>query len=409
MNNIVNIGGYRLFQSSYDRDGRGSTLIVNYDPIGYKLSLVGYLLLFIGSVTIFISPNSRFNRLRKQIAKPIVVALFLFGFSGNICSAGLKREEIQKYTPEISLSQKFGDLNVQSFSGRNESVSSYAGKILNKISNKNIYDGLLPEQALLGIIIYPEFWNNQPIIFSENKTIKSLTGESGDYHSFKSCFDKAGNYKLRASIDGIYEKDLTQRTKYDREILKVDEKLNIILSLQQWLLLPILPLKNDTNERWLTFRDNLSLFPEEDYTIIKEITSEYPEALIDLTNRRNTEKASLIIEQISLLQTKNASAGVIDKKKNQIERVYHRINIFARLYVPFMALGTVMIICSVSLLFRNRRWLSTICNIAFCITMLLYLLLTAGIAVRWYLSGPEERRVGKECRLACNSRCASFH
>ena len=54
-----------------------------------------------------------------------------------------------------------------------------------------------------GIIIYPEFWNNQPIIFSENKTIKSLTGESGDYHSFKSFFDKAGNYKLRASIDEI--------------------------------------------------------------------------------------------------------------------------------------------------------------------------------------------------------------
>lgn len=34
MNNIARVGGFRIYQSSYDRDERGTILSVNHDPAG---------------------------------------------------------------------------------------------------------------------------------------------------------------------------------------------------------------------------------------------------------------------------------------------------------------------------------------------------------------------------------------
>lgn len=48
MNNIFSHKQYRLYQSSFDDDGLGSWLSVNYDPYGIPVTYAGYALLFIG-------------------------------------------------------------------------------------------------------------------------------------------------------------------------------------------------------------------------------------------------------------------------------------------------------------------------------------------------------------------------
>ncbi len=48
MNNIAKMQGYRLYQSSYDEDLRGTVLTVNYDPWGTPLTYAGYLLFLAG-------------------------------------------------------------------------------------------------------------------------------------------------------------------------------------------------------------------------------------------------------------------------------------------------------------------------------------------------------------------------
>ena len=45
MNRILEYEGYRFYQSSYDEDGQGSWLSVNYDPWGTGITYAGYLLL----------------------------------------------------------------------------------------------------------------------------------------------------------------------------------------------------------------------------------------------------------------------------------------------------------------------------------------------------------------------------
>ena len=50
MNNIYSHRSYRLYQSSYDEDGKGSVLAINADPYGIPVTYTGYALLFISLV-----------------------------------------------------------------------------------------------------------------------------------------------------------------------------------------------------------------------------------------------------------------------------------------------------------------------------------------------------------------------
>jgi hypothetical protein len=69
MNNILDHGGYRFFQSSYDPDELGTYLSVNADFWGTWISYFGYGLLTLGLIYVFFDPKSHFTQLNKQLRK----------------------------------------------------------------------------------------------------------------------------------------------------------------------------------------------------------------------------------------------------------------------------------------------------------------------------------------------------
>ena len=50
--------GYRFYQSSYDRDEKGSVLSVNYDGLGTTVTYIGYFLLFLGILLSMLNKNT---------------------------------------------------------------------------------------------------------------------------------------------------------------------------------------------------------------------------------------------------------------------------------------------------------------------------------------------------------------
>tara|TARA_B100001142_G_scaffold155359_1_gene155853 strand:- start:18511 stop:19878 length:1368 start_codon:yes stop_codon:yes gene_type:complete len=67
MNNVLNYRGYRFFQSSYDKDEKGTILSVNQDKWGTMITYLGYLSLLLSVVAVFLSKFSRINLLGKKI------------------------------------------------------------------------------------------------------------------------------------------------------------------------------------------------------------------------------------------------------------------------------------------------------------------------------------------------------
>ena len=69
MNNILNYDGYRFFQSSFDKDEKGTYLSVNNDYWGTLITYLGYGLLTLGMLLLFFSKKTRFFKLRQNIKK----------------------------------------------------------------------------------------------------------------------------------------------------------------------------------------------------------------------------------------------------------------------------------------------------------------------------------------------------
>lgn len=69
MNKVIDVDGYRLFQSSFDSDEQGTVLSVSYDRPGMQLTYTGYFLLLVGFVLTLFSKKSRFGRLRRELGE----------------------------------------------------------------------------------------------------------------------------------------------------------------------------------------------------------------------------------------------------------------------------------------------------------------------------------------------------
>ncbi|BDQ27657.1 hypothetical protein ASB1_13330 [Helicobacter heilmannii] len=74
MNHVLDYGGYRFFQSSYDTDEQGTILSVNRDP-GKNLTYFGYGLLMSGALFLLFSRQGRFQRLSRFLKAQHIVAL----------------------------------------------------------------------------------------------------------------------------------------------------------------------------------------------------------------------------------------------------------------------------------------------------------------------------------------------
>ena len=67
VNKVLDIKGYRLFQSSYDKDEKGSILAVNRDVPGRQITYTGYFLLIVGFILFLTSKNSRLRQLSHRL------------------------------------------------------------------------------------------------------------------------------------------------------------------------------------------------------------------------------------------------------------------------------------------------------------------------------------------------------
>lgn len=69
MNHILNYGGYRFFQSSYDPDEAGTILSVNKDYWGTAITYLGYILLTLGLVASLFVRSGRMRVLGRKLEK----------------------------------------------------------------------------------------------------------------------------------------------------------------------------------------------------------------------------------------------------------------------------------------------------------------------------------------------------
>ena len=254
MNNILNYRGYRFFQSSYDQDEKGTILSVNHDYWGTLVTYVGYFFMLIGMVLTLFNKNSRFHtviRLSKTIQdkRKAAKAFILAGLV--ICStsvfAGNKNSSQKEHFEALS------SLLIQDEAqGRIEPISTYASDVIRKITKKTSYNGQSALEVFVGMMLNPTQWQTEPVIKVAHEGLAKELGAAKDYVSFNQLVDMqhGGVYKLAAKVNAAYQKDPSQRNQYEKELINVDERLNILNSIFTGALLNIFPAQGDKTGKW---------------------------------------------------------------------------------------------------------------------------------------------------------------
>ena len=403
MNHTLDYGGYRFFQASYDPDEKGTILSVNHDP-GKIPTYIGYILLALGLLLNIFNPYSRFGRLarmrfldKKTLSIVPFLILFLFSAGKSFAEESMphpKMPDIKQIVDTVKKIDKktadnFGTLIVQTSAGRLEPIDTLAIDVLNKISRKRDFYGLDHNQIILGMLAKPRYWQLIPMIKVNHPAIKKLLGIDPDakYFAFINAFDGHGNYKLAEAVERARRKRPARRNQLDKELLKVDERINIAYMVYTGELFRIFPLEGDPNHTWYPPRYAVEKFPEKDAKKVRDMLIDFFSGIDEGIQKNDWTKANNAIEEIRTFQKTKGADIYPSERKIKAEILYNRLNIFERLIPVYLLAGLALLLLIFAKLIKPSLNLTWPTRIVLGILVLGFLAHTFNLALRGYVSG----------------------
>ena len=396
MNNILNYNGYRFFQSSFDKDEKGTYLSVNNDFWGTLITYAGYIFLTIGMLLTFFSKKTRFYQVIQKIKKlransTTLILIVCLLFSSTVTFAQLKKQDLNvTHIVNENHANKFSRLVVQDFRGRMKPVHTLTSEIIRKLSKKESLYGLSSNQIVLSMFANSNEWYDVNIIkLGKHEDIQKKLGVTTQYVSYKDFFNKNGEYKLKNDVRKVYNLNPVDRGVYEKELLKIDEKVNILSMLFSGSLLKIIPDTNDVNNTWLSNHNtgNNHNHTNSEGNIADKFFTSYKAILLEAMHSNNYSSANNLIAELKDFQNKKGGEIMPSASKIRAEIALNNSNIFNRLAVLYLLLGIAFLFFLFLSVFKPNLNLKIVYKILFSLVILGFLFHTIGLGVRWYVSG----------------------
>jgi len=392
MNHVLDYRGYRFFQSSYDMDERGTILSVNHDP-GTLPTYIGYFLLAIGMLLTVFTKKGRFQTLLRRVRKiqsGNLMALLLFAIATTpIYSFDITENNSTINRFNRDMVDKFSRLVVQDTMGRMKPIDTLSHEILSKLTGKTSIYGADATSIFIGMLTNPRLYQSIPMIkISHTRVAKELGLPKGTkYASFKDFFTENGEYKLLDAVSNSVRKKPLDKNKYDNELIKIDERLNIAYMVYTGSLLKIYPVPHDPNNKWVNPQTAIKGFPKEIAGLIRQMTYFLFTGVDEGLRDGNWTKAKESIGMIELYQKKFGSKVLPSKNEIDMEIIYNRLDIFAKLVPLYLLVGLLLLIVSFINVVKPLPIIKKITKIAWVITIIGFILHVVGMGLRWYIAG----------------------
>lgn len=443
MNHVLNHKGYRFFQSSFDPDRMGTVLSVNHDFWGTLISYIGYTFLFGGMFFMFFWKGTHFWKLNKMLKdankkRVVTVLLLLLSFGLNAqkiethgtsdgsrehihvegenhnhaqASETVKPQGAQPFTKMKVVSadeiiarnkisaehaDKFGYLLVQNFEGRIVPINTEALDILRKLYKKDEFKGtdgksLTANQWFLSVNIDTPSWTMVPMIKVGTKggdELKNKTkADDEGYTSLMNLFpaDANGNlrYILESDYNTAFRKKPADQTNYDKEVIAVNERVQIFNEFFSGQFMRIVPVKNDPNHTWHSWLDQ-KMEPDVES---QEVMGPYFAEVLQAQQSGNWSKADAQLKKLSDYQQKWGKAVVPAKSKVDLEVFMNKVNINFKLLIFYTIIGGLLLILGFVELFKSNKVLNKSIKVIIVIGIVGYVFHFLGLIARWYISG----------------------
>ena len=408
MNNIYSHRSYRLYQSSYDEDGKGSVLAINADPYGIPVTYTGYALLFISLVWMLFDPKGGYRKLLKSplLKKGALITALILSMSNiqtlhaESATGNLQNAVLPKETAE-----KFGELHIL-YNDRICPVQTFALDFCKKIYGARSYQGLTAEQVLSGWVFYGNTWANEPFIkikSGEMKTAMNLP----DYASLNTFFNREmGGYTIGQYVQEYYN---GQQDKFHQQAADIDGKIQIIMELREGISLKVLPYTFTKNVKatkdhpfikagtttWFSPVDKLPQAVEQQHALyIKNVFS----LLNGDVKAGNTSRVNEFFVKMKKYQEVSSGNSLPTNTQYKAERINNAFPFATILFMANLTLGFIALFYTIYRMTKKRE--VKVLDIALPILLVVsFLALTFGLVLRWIISGNVPMSNGYESML----------
>ena len=403
MNNILDHKGYRFFQAGFDPDEKGTKLSVNHDFWGTWITYIGYFLLYFGMMAILFTKYSRFGELKEKLDKVrikkaslSIVLFFLslgaFAQHNNHGHQKVTEKQIDsllnKFLVPKEHAEKFGRLVIQDAGGRMKPINTFSSELLRKVSKSDTYKNMNADQVFLSITQFPQVWYEVPIIYLKrgNDSIRKLIGIDKEvkYAKMIDFFDAKGNYKLTNQLDKAYKAAVPSQ--FEKDFIDADKKVNLLYSALSGQILKIFPKPYDKNNKWVSYLE-LNEPTNTALDTVKNVLPFYLNSLDKASFSKDYKLANSLVVGLDKYQKKYGYEVRPTDKQIDLEVAYNKYDIFKKLYSWYIYAGLLMFVFVIVYIFNKKKWVSITINAFHAIIALLFIMHTAGLIARWYISG----------------------
>jgi len=267
-------------------------------------------------------------------------------------------------------------------------VNTLSSEIMRKIYRKDKMSGLNSDQVFLGIISNPVYWQSVPMIKVTDGDLKKLIGISGKHASFNDFLDpERGFYKLSQSVEEAYNKKPVERSSFDKDVIKVDERVNIFFMAVSGDFLTVFPVPDHPGSKWHNADEPYATFDTTDAQFVENILPVYYGAIMDGMSTNNWLQADTALGYLKTFQEKYGKEIMPSETKANLEVLYNNTNIFKRLFPLYGSIGLIFIIILFIQVLSNKAKMKWMIRVLIGLIIALFLLHTIGLAIRWYVAG----------------------
>ncbi|EOJ0445775.1 cytochrome c biogenesis protein CcsA [Campylobacter jejuni] len=397
MNNVLDYDGYRFYQSSYDQDEKGTVLSVNKDP-GKIPTYIGYFLLCLGMFMNFLNPHSRFRTLARLINKDtlkhtsVIIFILLLSFGSEKTFA----QDLNSTLPVVNTNhaKALATLIVQkSADGRMVPFDTLSREILEKIHQSDSYKGQNSNAVMLSMLVDVNKWQMEPfILMPQNQAVRDAIANileipSAKYISYKDFFDENNRYKLQKYVENANRKNPNARGVFDKEIIKLDERANVVNLVFSGELFKFIPVQNNPNNVWLAPFSAVTTLKGDEGHIVWALIQNYFSAVENAFKDGNWTRADEGLKFIKEYQEKIGYKVMPSKTKVEMEIFSNKAEIFVKLAPVYLIAGFLLLILVFSKMVIPNLKISFIFKVVYVLNVLAFVIHTLGLGLRAYLSG----------------------
>jgi cytochrome c-type biogenesis protein CcsB len=181
----------------------------------------------------------------------------------------------------------------------------------------------------------------------------------------------------------------------DKEMMKIDERVNILYMIYKGDFMKLFPLKNGTRDWGLPQEALQKAGSKEDSLFLKGIMP----VLSDALQTNNISTVRRISESIAGYQKRFSQYALPSQSKTSAELLYYRLGIFERLFPFYATIGVIMLIGLITMVIRGRKGTSLFVKVLGWLLFAGFMFHTLGLALRWYIAGHAPMSNGYESMI----------